>query len=148
MKTSKRKIRDAMPGRPSPFFRPAVQRSTDDWLTGQPLDSTTRAFMESRFGHDFSDVRVHTDQEATERTATLGARAFTQGSHIFFGSHEFDAQSRAGRTLIGHELAHVAQNRAGAPSAPALLIICVSSAPLKKSPTTFSSGSLTSPSYF
>jgi hypothetical protein len=27
--------------------------------TGQPLDQETRAFMEPRFGHDFSQVRVH-----------------------------------------------------------------------------------------
>lgn len=121
MKTLKRKIcSDAMPRRPPPFFQPVVQSSADDRLTGQPLDLATRSFMESRFSQDFSGVRVHTDQEAAERTATLGARAFTQGSDIYFGANEFSAQTRAGRTLIGHELAHVAQNRAGTPSAPVL----------------------------
>ena len=28
---------------------------------GQPLDTATRAFMEPRFGYDFSRVRVHAD---------------------------------------------------------------------------------------
>jgi hypothetical protein len=31
---------------------------------GQPLDGATRSFMEPRFGHDFSRVRVHTDARA------------------------------------------------------------------------------------
>src|SRR3954468_10411306 len=30
----------------------------------QPLDIATRAFLEARFGHDFSQVRVHTDPRA------------------------------------------------------------------------------------
>lgn len=126
MKTLKRRLSDATPRRPSPFFRPLVQRQqrneekADDSRRGEPLDLTTRAFMESRFGRDFSDVRVHTDQESAERTAALGARALTQGSHIYFGANEFSGDTRAGRTLIGHELAHVAQNRAVTSSASEL----------------------------
>jgi hypothetical protein len=49
---------------------------------GQPLDSNTRAFMESRFGHDFSRVRVHTDAKAAESAQAANARAFTVGESI------------------------------------------------------------------
>ena len=87
---------------------------------GQPLDSGTRAFMEPRFGHDFSNVRIHADPEAGNRAASLGARAFTLGNHISFGANEFVPHTRSGRTLIAHELAHVAQNLSANPSEPTL----------------------------
>ena len=44
---------------------------------GQPLDAATRAFMEPRFGHDFSNVRVHTDAKAAESARTVNALAYT-----------------------------------------------------------------------
>src|SRR6266513_865681 len=46
---------------------------------GQPLDAQTRAFMESRFGHDFSQVRVHTDARAAVSTQSVKADAYTVG---------------------------------------------------------------------
>ena len=45
--------------------------------TGQPLDAATRAFMEPRFGHDFSRVRVHTDAKAAESAQAVAAHAYT-----------------------------------------------------------------------
>jgi hypothetical protein len=42
---------------------------------GQPLDAGTRAFMEPRFGHDFSQVRLHTDVRVAESAETLDALA-------------------------------------------------------------------------
>lgn len=87
---------------------------------GQPLDSGTRAFMEARFGHDFSKVRIHADRDAEDRAKRLGARAFTIGKHISFGANEFVTHTCSGRTLIAHELAHVAQNSSGNPSVPAV----------------------------
>src|SRR6266571_6871566 len=45
--------------------------------SGQPLDSETRAFMEPRFGHDFSQVRVHTDEQAVESAQAVNALAYT-----------------------------------------------------------------------
>ena len=36
---------------------------------GQPLDTETRAFVEPRFGHDFSHLPVHSDARATESGA-------------------------------------------------------------------------------
>ena len=87
---------------------------------GQSLDPVTRAFMERRFRRDFSDVRLHTDIDAADRAAGLGARAFTVGSHVVFGAREFAPHTRSGRSLIAHELAHVAQNRSADPTSRAL----------------------------
>ncbi len=53
---------------------------------GQPLDPATRGFMEPRFGHDFSQVRVHTDAKATESARALDALAYTVGQNIVFGA--------------------------------------------------------------
>jgi hypothetical protein len=78
---------------------------------GQPLDSTTRGFMESRFGHDFGQVRVHTDARAAESAAKVSALAYTVGSNIVFGAHGYEPLSLEGRRLIAHELTHVLQQR-------------------------------------
>jgi hypothetical protein len=54
-------------------------------------------------------VSVHADAAAAGSAAALGAAAYTVGSHIFFGAGRYDSQSRAGRRLLAHELAHTAQ---------------------------------------
>src|SRR5215211_6440422 len=51
---------------------------------GQPLDRGTRAFMEPRFGHDFSRVRVHADGKAAEAARAVNALAFTVGRDMVF----------------------------------------------------------------
>lgn len=76
---------------------------------GQPLDTGTLAFMQSRFGHDFSRVRVHTDGEAAVSAQAVNARAYTQGEHIVFGRGEYEPQTNEGRRVLAHELAHVIQ---------------------------------------
>lgn len=76
---------------------------------GQPIDSGTRSFMESRFGNDLSGVRVHADAQAAVAAAAVGARAFTVGSHIVFGRNEYQPQDASGRKLVAHELIHVRQ---------------------------------------
>lgn len=76
---------------------------------GQPLDTTTRAFMEPRFGHDFGNVRVHTDARAAESAAAVNAVAYTVGPNIAFASQEYAPATSAGRQLLAHELAHVVQ---------------------------------------
>jgi hypothetical protein len=76
--------------------------------TGQPLDTASRAFFDSRFGYDFSRVRVHTDSQAAEAVRTVGALAFTVSNHIVFGDVSRPHQaSQYG--LLAHELAHVVQ---------------------------------------
>ena len=76
---------------------------------GQPLDAHARAFMEPRFGHDFSHVRVFTDSRAENAAEAVQARAFTHGRNIVFGSGEYAPATAKGKTLLAHELTHVVQ---------------------------------------
>jgi hypothetical protein len=76
---------------------------------GQPLDRATRAFMESRFGHDFSRVRVHTDARAVESARTVSALAYTVGRDVVFGAGQYTPSTAGGRRLLAHELTHVVQ---------------------------------------
>lgn len=76
---------------------------------GVPLDSSTREFMESRFGRDFSAVRVHADDGAARSAHAVNARAYTVGRHVVFGAGERQFGSESGKRLLAHELAHVVQ---------------------------------------
>ncbi len=76
---------------------------------GQPLDTTTRAFMEPRFGHDFSQVRVHTDARAAESALAVNALAYTVGRDLVFGAGQYAPMTSAGQRLVAHELVHVVQ---------------------------------------
>ena len=80
---------------------------------GLPLDAATRAYMEPRFGHDFSQVRVHKDGEAARLTRTVNALAFTSGQDIFFREGKYDPTSFMGQHLLAHELAHTVQQASG-----------------------------------
>jgi len=75
----------------------------------QNLSPSTRAFMEFRFDRDFSDVRIHTDSQAAETARSLNARAFTVGRDIVFGDGQYMPESKSGKHLLAHELAHVIQ---------------------------------------
>jgi hypothetical protein len=76
---------------------------------GQPLDPTIRAFMEPRFGHDFSQVRVHADAMAAESAQAVNALAYTVGRDVVFGTGQFAPNTGAGKKLLAHELAHTVQ---------------------------------------
>ena len=77
---------------------------------GQPLDATTRALMEPRFGRDFSGVRVHVDGSAPKSAEAMRARAYTVGRNIVFAPGAYAPRSDTGQRLVAHELAHVVQN--------------------------------------
>jgi len=77
--------------------------------SGQPLPASTRAFFETRFGYDFSQVRLHTDTEADALSRSLNSHAFTAGRNIFFRQGEYNAGSSDGQKLLSHELTHVLQ---------------------------------------
>lgn len=84
---------------------------------GQPLDASTRSFMEPRFGFDFSRVRIHTDALAAESATAINALAFTVGNHIVFGANQYMPDSRVTRSLLAHELTHVVQqSQSGGPA--------------------------------
>ena len=76
---------------------------------GKPMDSETRADMESSFGQDFGDVRVHTGSQADQLNREVQARAFTTGSDVFFREGTYAPDSSAGKELLAHELTHVVQ---------------------------------------
>lgn len=76
---------------------------------GTPLDARTRAFFESRLGHDLKSVRIHADARAASSSHAIHARAFTYGNHIVFGEGQFAPASAAGQRLLAHELVHVLQ---------------------------------------
>jgi hypothetical protein len=76
---------------------------------GHALDAQTRKQMESRFGHDFSRVRVHTDEQADVSTRDVSARAFTVGRDVVFREGQYEPHTESGRRLLAHELAHVVQ---------------------------------------
>jgi hypothetical protein len=76
---------------------------------GQPLDRSTRAFMEPRFGHDFSHVRVHTDATAEKSATAVNALAYTVGNHVVFASGQYMPATATGQRLMAHELGHVMQ---------------------------------------
>jgi len=76
---------------------------------GQPLPDPLRQKMQTAFGADFSDVRIHEGSEAT----AIGALAYTRGPHIHFAPGAYHPASPQGQRVMGHELAHVLQQRAG-----------------------------------
>jgi hypothetical protein len=79
--------------------------------SGSTLDNTTKSFMESRFGTDFSNVRIHTGQYATQLSEDLNAQAFTVGNDIYFNSGKYTPESNAGKFLLAHELTHTIQQQ-------------------------------------
>lgn len=81
--------------------------------SGQAMDETTRTDMQSRFGIDFSNVRIHTDSEAKQSASAVQAKAYTVGNDIVFGEGQYQPRSQQGRELIAHELVHVLQQSRG-----------------------------------
>jgi pyrrolidone-carboxylate peptidase len=80
---------------------------------GSPLPSESRTFMESRFGTDFSGVRIHTGDYAAQLSGDLNAQAFTTGNDIYFNAGKFQPHSSTGNHLLAHELTHVVQQSSG-----------------------------------
>jgi len=77
--------------------------------SGHGLDDNTRSFMEERFGHDFSSVRLHTDSYAARKSNDLNAEAFTIGRDVFFNTGRYEPTSTGRKRLLAHELTHVVQ---------------------------------------
>ncbi|MEP7043833.1 MAG: DUF4157 domain-containing protein [Dokdonella sp.] len=79
--------------------------------------------MQQRIGHDFSDVRVHTDGTAAASARAVNAQAYTVGSNIVFDRGRYQPHTPTGTHLLAHELAHVAQQRGTRATAPEQLRI-------------------------
>ena len=76
---------------------------------GQSLDASTNQLMSRGIGADFSNVKVHTDSNAIQMNQQLNAKAFTNGSDIYFNRGEYQPDTSKGKRLLAHELTHVVQ---------------------------------------
>mgnify|MGYP000630151935 CR=1 FL=1 len=86
-------------------------RITQSAGKGKTLPRNTLSEMQSSFGADFGNVRIHTDAESVEMNKRLNAQAFTHGNDIYFNSGKFNPETTAGKLLLAHELTHVLQQR-------------------------------------
>jgi hypothetical protein len=86
--------------------------------SGQPLDADTQNFMGARFGHDFGQVRVHTDEKAAESAQSVNALAYTVGQDVVFGQGQYTPGTSEGKKLLAHELTHVVQQGITSKSPP------------------------------
>lgn len=86
--------------------------------SGRPLNPALQQDMEQRFGHDFSQVRVHSDATAEQSALDLNAHAYTVGQNIVFGAGNYIPDTYEGRWLIAHELTHVLQQSRSAGNLP------------------------------
>ena len=112
-----RSIRSANPNSPPSNDVPPIVNEVLS-SSGEPLDAATRAYFEPRFGHDFSRVRVHTDEKAAESARLVNARAYTVGDNVVVGSGQYHPSSPSGRRLLAHELTHVVQQSNSGPALP------------------------------
>lgn len=99
--------RGAQPGAPAGAVVDASVLRTNG--PGAPLPDPLRQTMERALAADFSAVRIHVGPQADR----IGAIAFTAGADIYFAPGRFQPDSPAGLRLLGHELAHVVQQRQG-----------------------------------
>lgn len=94
-------------GQVNPSYTPSIQNFDQD----QSLPSNDiMSQMEASFGQSFSDVQIH---ENSETAGQMGARAYAAGNEIHFAPGEYNPNSFDGRSLLGHELTHVIQQRQG-----------------------------------
>ena len=103
--------REAVDQNVQPAAAPLVRNVLNS--PGSPVDADTRRLMEPRLGHDFSNVRVHTDSQAAESAQAVRAQAYTAGTHVVFGAGKYEPHSQEGQRILGHELTHVVQQSAG-----------------------------------
>jgi len=121
VKTTKPKIEAAPPrnsmvaripvNSPGDSFEREADKVANQAMNGQP--DNLRSYFEKRFAHDFSRVRVHTDNEAAEAARAVQARAYTLGDDIVFGKGEYAPATSSGKRLLAHEMTHVVQQRQG-----------------------------------
>lgn len=77
--------------------------------SGEALDANTQNFMSSRFGNDFSSVKIHSDNQSVQFNRELNAKAFTVGKDIYFNEGQYQPNTDKGKHLLAHELTHVVQ---------------------------------------
>lgn len=101
------------PPLPSSNFESSLQSTKGG---GSPLPADNRQSLESRFGADFSSVRIHTDTQAQNLSSGIQAHAFTHGGDIYFNSGKYSPDTSEGGHLLAHELTHTIQQGASSTS--------------------------------
>ena len=91
----------------------ASPESLQNNSTGQSLEPSAREILEPKFGHNFENIRIHSDTEADRLSQNFQAQAFTTGSDIFFRQGAYNPHSRDGLHWLAHELTHTIQQSVG-----------------------------------
>ncbi len=89
---------------------------------GKPLDPNTKNFSESRFGHDFSQIRIHDDSTAASSAKSIHAKAYTVNNDIVFGANQYRPYTNEGQHLLTHELVHTLQQKNISSTSPNILM--------------------------
>lgn len=89
--------------------KPASMKADTTSTAPNKMPEHVQQRMESSMNADFSNVNIHVGSKAS----AVGALAYTQGNDIHFAQGKFNPHTNSGQTLLGHELAHVVQQRAG-----------------------------------
>lgn len=97
---------DTPPSAPAPSIENRLNNSKGN---GAKLGGDEKKEMESGFGADFSDVSIHTDENAVQMNQDIGAQAFTHGNDIYFNKNKYQPDSTEGKHLLAHELTHTIQ---------------------------------------
>lgn len=97
----------------APGITPAFQQGLGGQSgKGVPLSNDVREEMESGIGADFSDVRIHNNDQSHQLSDAIQAKAFTHGNDIYFNQGQYDPGNQAGKHLLAHELTHTVQQGA------------------------------------
>ena len=83
--------------------------SENDGITTK-MPENIQGKMEQSLGADFSQVSIHKDSGKAEQ---MGALAYTQGDDVHFAKGQYNPSTSKGQELLGHELTHVTQQKAG-----------------------------------
>jgi hypothetical protein len=78
---------------------------------GEPIPTAEREKLETAFGADLSEVRVHRNGDAGELAGDADANALTAGRDIYFAPGMYTPQTTEGQELLAHELTHVFQQK-------------------------------------
>ncbi len=102
----------------APMLAPEIASRIDTVMTGsgRPLPEPVRTYFEPRFGHDFTQVRIHQGAAASRSARMINAQAYTVGKHIVFSEGQYAPETSTGRELLAHELTHVVQQARGGPA--------------------------------
>lgn len=77
--------------------------------SGTALPADIKNEMNNSFQTDFSNVKIHTDNEAADMSRKLNAQAFTHGNDIYFNQGKYNPETKEGKHLLAHELTHTIQ---------------------------------------